>query len=65
MERSTLFVTDEQRVDELTLTARQLAFLKRLRLLDQQVFVSRTLGKLLFHGPVIGKGPMPLEEPRP
>jgi len=59
MDRHSLFATDENHVNELTLTDRQLAFLKKIRLLDKQVFVSRTVGKLLFNGPIIGQGPMP------
>lgn len=59
MDRHSLFASDENHVNELTLTARQLSFLQKLRLLDKQVFVSRAVGKLLFRGPVIGQGSMP------
>jgi hypothetical protein len=61
MDRLTLFATDENHVNELTLTERQRSFLKKIRRHDPRVFVSRTVGKLVFHGPVIGKGPMPAE----
>jgi hypothetical protein len=62
MDRLTLFATDENHVNELTLTERQRSFLKKIRQHDSQVHVSRTAGKLLFHGPVLGVGPMPAAE---
>jgi methionyl-tRNA formyltransferase len=59
MDITTLFKADERRVDERNLTERQQSFLKKIRQHDGHVHVSRTAGKLLFHGPMVGVGPMP------
>jgi hypothetical protein len=57
-----LFAADLERVDELKLSSRQKRFLRKIRLFDPNAFVSRTIGKLLFRGPVIGVGAMPMDE---
>ncbi len=54
-----LIETDEARVDENSLTVRQQLFLRKIRLHDQGIFVSRAMGKLMFNGPLIGSGLMP------
>ncbi len=45
------------------LTERQRLFFERLRQHDKRVKVVRAGPMLVFHGPTIGIGPMPDEEP--
>ena len=45
------------------LTERQRLFLERLRQHDKRVKVVRAGPMMVFHGPIIGLGPMPEEEP--
>jgi len=57
--------TDIRQVHEENLPQRQRAFLAKLRQHDQKVVVLREYGKLVFHGPVIGDGPMPQDDGGP
>jgi hypothetical protein len=45
------------------LPERQRSFLQKLRSHDKRVKIVRDGDKLIFHGPVIGEGPMPAEGP--
>jgi hypothetical protein len=57
-----MITTDQEMRDE-ELPERQRIFLDRLRQHDKRVKIFRTAGKNVFHGPVIGDGPMPTDEP--
>jgi hypothetical protein len=53
----------EDTVSDDTLPERQRAFLMKLRGHDKRVQIFRAGERLMFHGPIIGDGPMPIDEP--